>query len=99
MSHISVLLDEVLHFFSDMQLHTFFEGTVGAGGHAAKFLQCHPEIKQYIACDRDPTAIELSKGKLQPWEDKILWMQRNFAEIESFFEEHRIENVDGFFLI
>ncbi|GAB4192800.1 MAG: hypothetical protein Tsb0015_15240 [Simkaniaceae bacterium] len=99
MSHISVMQNEVLHFFEDSFLKTFFEGTVGAGGHAEKILQAHPEIETYIACDRDPAAMEIAEEKLKPWKEKILWMQGNFAKLDDFLKDNDIHRVDGFFLI
>ena len=45
--HEPVLLQEVLEFFAGVQLGTFMDGTLGAGGHAAAItaqhqVDCHP---------------------------------------------------------
>ncbi len=36
--HKPVLVHEVLAIFQDMEIRTFFDGTLGAGGHARAVL-------------------------------------------------------------
>jgi len=97
--HLPVMQEEMLSFFKDQELKTCFEGTVGAGGHAALILETHPEIKIYLACDRDPNALELAEEKLKPWKSKIRFIRSNFSDLDLVLEEEEIERVDGFFLI
>jgi len=93
------MLNEILEMFDGSNLRIFFDGTTGAGGHAEALLKSHPEIETYIACDRDPKAIELAKERLKPWEDKMVWIQGNFAHLDEYLDERNIHEVDGFFLI
>jgi 16S rRNA (cytosine1402-N4)-methyltransferase len=88
MPHLPVMLSEV-----------FFEGTVGAGGHASAILEAHPEIETYIACDRDPDAIEIAKKSLSPWKDKVKFVQGNFADLDEHLQKFKVNQIDGFFLI
>ena len=46
--HIPVLTREVLEIFSSQKIRVFFDGTLGAGGHARSILEAHPEIEKYI---------------------------------------------------
>lgn len=62
--HTSVMLEECLKGFEGSLLTTFFEGTVGAGGHAEAILKAHPEIERYIGCDQDPEALQIAKSRL-----------------------------------
>lgn len=39
--HTPVLLSEVLGFFADLQLRSFVDGTLGAGGHACAIATAH----------------------------------------------------------
>jgi 16S rRNA (cytosine1402-N4)-methyltransferase len=66
-NHVSVLRDEVVQAFEGLEINTFFDGTLGAGGHAEAILEAHPEIKRYIGCDRDPRAHELAVERLKTW--------------------------------
>ncbi len=97
--HTSVMLQECLDFFSGRKLHTFFEGTVGAGGHTRAILEAHPEIAHYIGCDQDPEALGIAWEVLAPWKDKIDLVQGNFSTLDTVLSERKIQNVDGFFLI
>ena len=40
--HTPVLLREVLSLFESVQLHTFVDGTLGAGGHSCAISAAHP---------------------------------------------------------
>jgi|SRR5579862_6142319 len=97
--HISVMQEEVVSYFADKKIHTFFDGTLGAGGHARALLQGHPEIKRYIGCDRDPEALAIAAQQLAPWKDKIEYIHGDFSHLDRYLEEREIQNVDGFFLI
>jgi 16S rRNA (cytosine1402-N4)-methyltransferase len=96
--HLPVLLEEVLEIFQDKEIGTFFEGTVGAGGHAKAILTAHPEIKKYLACDRDPKALSLAQEALAPWREKVEWIHGPFAELESYLAERNIDFIDGFLI-
>jgi len=97
--HISVMLQETLSFFEGKHIKTFFEGTLGAGGHAAAILAAHPEIERYIGCDRDDSALELAQEKLKPWKGKVTFVQANFSDLDEILSELGVKQVDGFFLI
>lgn len=96
--HISVMLSEFLHFFQDKALKVFFEGTVGAAGHAKALLQAHPEIDKYIGCDQDPMALKIAQDNLTPWKSKVRLEQGNFSHLDEYLKRHKCRQVDGFFL-
>ena len=98
MKHISVMKAEFLEYFKDVKLTTFYEGTLGAGGHAKALLEAHPEIKTYIGCDKDPEAIEIAKGVLKEWKDKVIFVHGDFGDLDEHLKEEKIKKVDGFFL-
>lgn len=87
MTHKPVLVREVLEVFAEKKLRTFFDGTLGAGGHAKALLEAHPEIERYIGCDRDPRAHELAGKVLAPWEGKVEFVRGSYAE--------KVEEVEG----
>ncbi len=97
--HLPVMVDEVLHYFKDRPLKVFFEGTLGAGGHARAILEAHPEIQTYIACDRDPEALKLAAAVLSPWKDKVHFVHGDFADVDQHLKNLGVQQVDGFFLI
>jgi len=97
-AHRSVMLDECLKGFEGSLLTTFFEGTVGAGGHAEAILKAHPEIKRYIGCDQDPEALQIAERRLEPWKDKVELIRGNFRDLDAILNKRGIKEVSGFFL-
>ncbi len=97
-NHISVLRDEVVQAFEGVEIKTFFDGTLGAGGHAQAILEAHPEIERYIGCDRDPRAHGIAKETLAPWANKIELVRGSYSELEKFLDERGIESIDGFLI-
>jgi len=98
-SHVPVMVDECLDYFSGISMEVFFEGTLGAGGHAKAILESHPEIKRYIGCDQDPEALKLASQHLKPWENKIVYVHGNFSDLDKHLLTLGINKADGFFLI
>lgn len=96
--HLPVMVNEFLQYFADQHLTTFFDGTIGAGGHARALLEAHPEIERYIACDQDPEAIEIARKNLEPWKDKVEFVHGNFADLDRHLTSRGIKKVEGFFL-
>lgn len=80
--HIPVLVDEILHYLDSKEIKTFFEGTLGLGGHAERILSAHPEISTYLAFDQDQKALDLSQERLQPWKEKIKFVHANFSKVD-----------------
>lgn len=91
--HVSVLLNEILQHFSQKQLHTFLDATVGAAGHSKAILEAHAEIDSYIGCDRDPSALKIAQDMLEPWKDKVKLVQKNFCEIDQFLEGEKVDGI------
>jgi 16S rRNA (cytosine1402-N4)-methyltransferase len=94
--HVPVLGVEVCKVFEGEDLRVFFEGTVGAGGHAEMLLEGHPEIEVYIACDRDPSALAVAKPRLARWEKKLTWVQGAFADVALHVKGRGL--LDGFLI-
>lgn len=96
--HIPIMVKETLQYLEGSRLKVFFDGTLGAGGHARAFLEAHPEIEMYIGCDQDPEALEIAKKTLAPWKSKVAFVHSNFSRVDEILKEKGIESVDGFFL-
>ncbi|KAL6768689.1 CMAL1 [Auxenochlorella protothecoides x Auxenochlorella symbiontica] len=63
--HIPVLLEEVLGVFKGAHIPSFFDGTLGAGGHAAAVLESHPELRVLLATDLDAAAHAIAAARLR----------------------------------
>lgn len=97
--HISVMMNEFLEYFKDSKIKVFFDGTLGAGGHAKALLETHPEIEMYIGCDRDPIALGIAKQNLKGFEQKLKLVHGNFLDLDKMIASLGVKEVDGFFLI
>jgi 16S rRNA (cytosine1402-N4)-methyltransferase len=95
MQHIPILVDTFLSFFSEKKVHTFVDGTLGAGGHAKALLDSHPEIENFYGVDQDPLALGIAAGTLSPYLNKITLIQGNFRFLKDLLPAIK---VDGIFL-
>jgi len=93
--HISILLEEFLNFFADQEIHSFVDGTLGAGGHSFAILSAHPEIQHFFGIDRDPQAIEIARQRLEPFKEKIQLIHGSFHELNLLVP---VLGIDGMFL-
>jgi 16S rRNA (cytosine1402-N4)-methyltransferase len=98
MSHVPVLLSQVLEVFAGRELKVFFDGTLGGGGHAKAILEAHPEIELYIGCDRDPRAHELARANLKSFGKKVETVRGSYGDIVAILKEKKIEGIDGFLI-
>ncbi|MBN1915067.1 MAG: 16S rRNA (cytosine(1402)-N(4))-methyltransferase RsmH [Parachlamydiales bacterium] len=98
MSHVPVLKNEILQHLKKKVIHIVFDGTVGAGGHAAAILSEHPEIERYIGCDQDPGALEIAQKSLALWKDKVELVYGNFSHVDHFLKERNIGCLDVFLI-
>lgn len=97
--HIPVMQSEVIEYFEGQQIRVFFDGTLGAGGHAKAILEAHPEIEMYIGCDRDPKALSIAQETLRPWKNKVRFVHGNHSDVKNILKSLDVDEVDGFFLI
>lgn len=93
--HTSVLLNEIVHAFESLHIHTFVDCTLGAGGHSESLLKVHPEIQRLIGIDQDPTARQVAVERLKPWESKVDIVAGNFKELPSILDKLNLSKVEG----
>ncbi len=93
--HKPVLLNEVLAVFENTKIRTFFDGTLGAGGHAKAILAAHPEIERYIGCDRDPEALEIAEKELVQWKEKVEFIHGSHSDIHRWLKKVNEQCVQG----
>ena len=96
--HIAILENEMSQVFAKQTLKVFVDGTVGAGGHAKRILEEHPEIEIFFGFDQDPEALAIAKETLAPWKDKVKFIHANFVNFDTVLKKHHVDLVDGFFL-
>ena len=74
--------EELLSFFEGRPICRFVDATLGAGGHAKKILEKHPEIERLYGLDQDPTALALSQATLADFGQKVQFIHTNFDALQ-----------------
>jgi 16S rRNA (cytosine1402-N4)-methyltransferase len=96
--HISVLLQETLQALAVRPGGLYVDGTCGGGGHAAGILDASSPDGRLLALDADPTALALTRERLEPFGARVTLIRRSFAELGRVAREHGFEAVDGILL-
>jgi len=103
--HVPVLLDRcfallrpaLTRYHPDGSGAVLIDATVGAGGHAERFLSELPGLR-LIGIDRDPTALDIVRGRLSRFADRLTLVQTRYDGIDAALAESgygSIESVDG----
>lgn len=94
-NHYSVLSEEVLEGMAIKPNGTYVDCTVGGGGHAERIASRLSKDGLLIAFDQDLEALDAAKDRLQPYQDRILFIHANFRELEVQLANQQIRHVDG----
>lgn len=84
--HVPVMLDRVLALLAPAltapsdEDALYVDATLGLGGHAEAVLAAHPRAR-LIGLDRDTTAIERSRRRLQPHADRVTLVHAVYDEL------------------
>ena len=85
--HEPVLLPKVLEFLRLCgKMEKIVDCTLGLGGYSEEFLRTFPNAQVY-AMDRDPRAVELSRGRLLDYGSRFKALHGNFGEAEKILAE------------
>jgi len=79
-SHLPVLVDEVLRLLAPERGGWFVDCTVGLGGHAAELLRRHPTAS-VLGIDRDTEALEHASSRLREFGPRVLLVHGDFGSI------------------
>ena len=96
MEHYSVLLKESVEMLNIREDGIYVDGTLGRGGHSEAILKQLKNGKLY-AFDKDETAIEESKKRLENYENCI-FIQSDFRNMSEELHKRGVEKVDGIVL-
>lgn len=97
MSHIPVLLQEVVALLDPKPGEFFIDGTAGNGGHLAALLERVGESGKVLGIDFDPSAIGRLTEKFSAKENVTL-VNGNYANTAEILEGRHLPKADGFLL-
>jgi 16S rRNA (cytosine1402-N4)-methyltransferase len=79
MSHVPVMVPEVVHYVVYEESRVVFDGTVGCGGHARAVLETNPRV-QLIGVDTDPDALSVAGRLLAPYASRVRLVRASYTE-------------------
>src|ERR1700722_15438142 len=69
--------------------------TVGLGGHAIEIVRRLGAGGRLLGLDRDAQALEIARGRLAEFGDKVTLVHANFSQIGEVFAERSLPSADG----
>ena len=85
---------EVLELLRVRPEGVYIDATLGAGGHAKEILK-RLRGGRLLGIDRDPKAIDEARQGLRGFEEKLIVLQGNFADIDVLHARSGLSFVDG----
>jgi 16S rRNA (cytosine1402-N4)-methyltransferase len=90
--HVPVLLKEAIEFLAIKRDGTYYDATVGLGGHSSEIARRLSAAGRLIAGDKDPAALALAQERLSGVSPTVTLKQGSFAEIAN---EQSTASLDG----
>ncbi|MDC7682537.1 16S rRNA (cytosine(1402)-N(4))-methyltransferase RsmH [Asticcacaulis sp. BYS171W] len=90
--HISVLLNEVLTVFGNLNGKLIVDATFGAGGYTRAFLNAGAQV---IAFDRDARVGPYVESVLSEFPEAFRFVNRPFSEMKDGLADLGVDDVDG----
>ena len=94
-AHIPVMLNECIEGLKIKDGGTYFDGTVGGGGHSYEILKRSSPTGKLIATDLDEDAIKAATNKLAEFGDRFKIHKSDYKNFEQVLEEENIDYLDG----
>lgn len=98
MSHVSVLLNEVLELLDPKPGGFFIDGTTDGGGHATAVIERIGPDGMFLGLDWDKGMVERLKEKFKAIKSKVIIEHSNYAEVKKVMERHGLPRADGLLL-
>lgn len=96
MSHVPVLLREVLEYLDPKSGDNFIDATLGDGGHAKEILRLTAPDGKLLGIDKDINSIKTAEENLKEFKDRVTIIQGNFLDIKKIVEDNpQIGRING----
>ena len=95
--HVPVMVQQVIENLITKNEGIYVDCTVGGGGHASKIMESIYPEGRLIGIDQDVEALEFARERLTAYQDRVLLIKGNFADLETILFNIGIEKVTGVF--
>jgi 16S rRNA (cytosine1402-N4)-methyltransferase len=92
MSHIPVLLQEMIKYLDPQENKYYLDCTFGAGGYSKEILKSSATV---YACDQDISTKHYFDVLKTEFPNKIFFYHSNFSEVDKLLEHDDINELDG----
>ena len=92
--HVPVMLHEAMEFLDVQTDGYYIDATLGQGGHAARVLE-RLTTGKLLGIDCDPTAVRRAQERMKPSDDRFLFLEGNFEDIDKLHAEAGLPPVQG----
>lgn len=93
--HAPVFPDEVTAWLVTDRAKTFFDGTVGYGGHSERILEKAGDDVVLIGIDRDEEALAYSRSRLAGFAGRAQLLKGDFVDMKQLLRTVGVPAVDG----
>ena len=93
--HTPVLVEETMYWLAIKPNGFYVDVTVGLGGHAIEIVRRLGAGGKFLGLDRDAAALEIARGKLAEFGDKVTLVHANFSQIGEVLAERKLPTADG----
>lgn len=98
LSHVPVLLEEVIESLCLQPGGTIIDATVGQGGHARAIMSRILPEGRLLGIDRDETNLAIAKQHLIQFGEAVVLVHDSYANVTTRSHEHGISFADGILL-
>ncbi|MGH7807663.1 MAG: 16S rRNA (cytosine(1402)-N(4))-methyltransferase RsmH [Thermodesulfobacteriota bacterium] len=93
--HKSVMVKEAMEFLSPHPDGIYVDATIGLGGHTEAIFKISGHQTRVIGFDVDDESLSFSKRRLSGLAGHVVFINKNFSEIQNVLESLGIDEVDG----
>jgi len=93
--HLPVLLNEVMDHLDPGPGDVVLDATLGGGGHAIEVLKRITPGGRLIAVEKDPEAIERTKGRLEGFRENVTYVNDDFRNIDLILDRLGVSGLSG----
>ncbi len=95
LTHVPVLVQEVVRLLAVQPGGRYVDCTVGGGGHAAAILEAASPGGLLLGIDADPAALAIAAERLAPFHDSMRLVEANFRELGQVCRQNSFVPVHG----